>query len=328
MPSVTVVIPLYNKETYVRRAVDSVLAQTFTDFEVIVVNDGSTDNGPALVRQYNDPRVRLIDQENRGVSAARNRGIAEAGGELIAFLDADDEWRPAYLEVVCHLREKYPEAGMYATAYLIRDACGNQRGAGIRGVPSAEDWEGVVANYFRAARLGEPPVTSSSACIPRHVFLDIGGFPEGVTYGEDLDTWTRIAGKYPVAISNVRAVIYHGDDPGRATCCPRVKGTAFHFARWTSYDINPLLVEDFHAYRARCLYWAAKDAVLAGNRAYARRCLAHAQGSECRMRRFLVLSCCFLPTRIATACYGVRRRRARAVRSRALCLAPPSPGLF
>ena len=95
---VSVIIPLFNKAPYVARALHSVLAQTFTDFEVIVVDDGSTDDGGSVVRQFADDRVRMIKQDNGGPGAARNRGLAEAQGEYVAFLDADDCWLPTYLE--------------------------------------------------------------------------------------------------------------------------------------------------------------------------------------------------------------------------------------
>jgi hypothetical protein len=95
---VSVIIPLFNKAPYVARALSSVLAQTFTDFEVIVVDDGSTDGSARVVEQFSDHRLRLIKQDNSGPGAARNRGLAEAQGEFVAFLDADDCWLPAYLE--------------------------------------------------------------------------------------------------------------------------------------------------------------------------------------------------------------------------------------
>src|SRR5215210_566395 len=97
-PRISVVVPLYNKATFVRRTLNSIAQQTYTDFEVIVVDDGSTDGGAGIVLTEGDPRVRVVTQENMGPGAARNRGISEARGELIAFLDADDEWFPRYLE--------------------------------------------------------------------------------------------------------------------------------------------------------------------------------------------------------------------------------------
>ncbi len=96
MPLISVVIPLYNKEPYIKRAIDSILAQKIQDYEIIVIDDGSTDKSAEVVKSFPDPRIRLIQQENAGVSAARNRGIEEAKAELIAFLDADDEWTPIF----------------------------------------------------------------------------------------------------------------------------------------------------------------------------------------------------------------------------------------
>jgi len=103
---VSIVIPLYNKALYVERALDSIGAQTFSDFEVIVVDDGSTDNGASVVARYPDPRVRLITQSNAGPGPARNAGIGEAQGEFVAFLDADDEWLSTYLEESVESLEK------------------------------------------------------------------------------------------------------------------------------------------------------------------------------------------------------------------------------
>ena len=107
VPRVSVIVPLYNKAAYVRRALDSISRQTFTDFEVIVVDDGSTDKGPALVTAFADKRIRMLTQANLGPGAARNRGIERARGELIAFLDADDEWLPNYLEESVRLLDGY-----------------------------------------------------------------------------------------------------------------------------------------------------------------------------------------------------------------------------
>ena len=109
-PTISIVIPLFNKEAYIRRSIDLGFAQTFADFEVIVVDDGSTDDSADIVRRYSDPRIRLIRQENAGVSAARNRGIAAATTPFVALLDADDEWRPGFLEKVSHALSCYPDA--------------------------------------------------------------------------------------------------------------------------------------------------------------------------------------------------------------------------
>ena len=188
---ITVVIPLYNKESSIARALDSVLAQTYQDFEVVVVDDGSTDDGAAVVEQYTDSRIRLICQANAGVSAARNRGIEEANGEYVAFLDADDEWLPEFLEEIVALQQEFLDCRAFATNYII-----NSRGVKsptiLRKIPIQGE-HGVLSNYFEVASCSHPPVCSICVCIERELLQHIGGFPLGITSGEDLLTWARIA---------------------------------------------------------------------------------------------------------------------------------------
>jgi len=222
-PSISVIIPLYNKEPYVARAMSSVLAQTVADFEVIVVDDGSSDDGAEIVERFDDPRLRLVRQENRGASAARNRGAALAGSDLLAFLDADDEWTPSHLEVLLRLAAGYPEAGMLATAYRIVTPDGRSRLPGYRGIPAAP-WEGLLPNYFlslargvKSGLLGEYPVNASVAGIPKRAFLEAGGFPVGYSFGEDIDLLGRIALSHPAAFSWEGEGLYHRDALDR--CC-------------------------------------------------------------------------------------------------------------
>jgi len=211
---VSVVIPLYNKEPHIKKAIDSVLAQKVQDFEIIIVDDGSTDKSARVVKSLTDPRIRLIQQENAGVSAARNRGIEEAKADLIAFLDADDEWTPGFLETVLRLREKYPQAGAYATAYSILKY-GNIKPAKYNAVPSAP-WEGLLPRYFMSLATGEHPVCSSAVCIPKDIFLKVGMFQIGAWWGEDDDLWGRIALKYSIAFSREIGAVYHKEATNRA----------------------------------------------------------------------------------------------------------------
>ncbi len=111
----SVVIPLYNKASHVRRAIESVLAQSVRDFELIVVDDGSTDGGLDVVRSVEDGRIHVVQQQHSGVSAARNRGAQEAAAEVVAFLDADDTWTPEFLKTAMSLRERLPEAAVWGT---------------------------------------------------------------------------------------------------------------------------------------------------------------------------------------------------------------------
>ncbi|WP_082122612.1 glycosyltransferase family 2 protein [Methanoculleus sediminis] len=216
VPGVSVVIPLYNKGPYIVRALNSVLAQTVRDFEVIVVDDGSTDGGAEMVGGFGDPRIRLIRQENRGVSAARNRGIDAARGELVAFLDADDEWTPRHLEALLQLRDKCPQAGAYGTAYLLQENASTIRTPSYSAAIPPEPWEGLLSSYFRDAILGSPPISSSIVAVPRRVLNEMEGFYTGAWYGEDVDLWGRIALKYPIAFTWDGKGIYHTEASNRA----------------------------------------------------------------------------------------------------------------
>lgn len=210
---VSVVVPLYNKARHIQRAISSVLAQTYQAFEIIVVDDGSTDGGGDIVRQITDLRLRLIPQTNAGVSAARNRGIQESSCELIAFLDADDEWMPNHLETLMALRSRYPESGMYATAYRFCEGKKTWRPAFTHCVTDSEG--GLLEDYFRSA-FGPPPVWTSAVMIPKSVFNETGCFPVGVRRGQDLWVWAQIALRYRVAWSPVEGAIYHLSSDNRA----------------------------------------------------------------------------------------------------------------
>ena len=214
MPLVSVVIPLYNKEPHISMTLNSVLSQTFQEFEVIIVDDGSTDKSAKVVKSFTDPRIRLIQQENAGVSAARNKGIEEAKADLIAFLDADDEWTPSFLETVLRLKKKYPEVGAYATAYNILKL-GHLKPAKYNAIPLAP-WEGLLPSYFLSTATGDHPICSSAVCIPKKIFSEVGMFQIGEWWGEDDDLWGRIALKYPIAFSCEIGAIYHKEATNRA----------------------------------------------------------------------------------------------------------------
>lgn len=211
---ISVVIPLYNKEKHIKRAINSVLNQTYQEFEIIVINDGSTDNSVSKVKEINDRRIRLFNQKNGGVSLARNNGIKESKTELVAFLDADDEWKPEFLETIVRLRGKYPQAGIYGTAYEFQTSNGNRIPARYNGIPY-DGWEGIVDDYFKAS-LKDQLLWSSAVAIPRKVFNDVGYFTVGMARGEDLNMWLRIALKYDVAFSNNICAIYYQDADNRA----------------------------------------------------------------------------------------------------------------
>ena len=205
---ISVVMPLYNNRSEVTRALQSILHQTTSDFEVVVVNDGSTDGGEKIVRGLKDGRIRVVDQENKGVSAARNRGVVEAKGELIAFLDADDEWKPNFLETIERLHRVFSACTVFATQYVYRELDGSTRHPILQRVPQGE-WEGVLENYFDVAAHSDPPLWSSAVAVKKSALLTVGGFPEGIAIGEDLLTWARLAadGKIRVLKETMRSFL-------------------------------------------------------------------------------------------------------------------------
>ena len=188
---ISIIIPLYNKEGSIAQALDSVMAQECQDFEVVVVDDGSTDGGAAIVETFDDSRIRLIRQANAGVSVARNRGIEEARGEYVAFLDADDVWMPGFLSEIEALQKEFPQCRAQATNYVF-NSNGVKSPTILRKIPFSGE-RGVLVNYFEVASCSHPPVWTSAVCIERRLLLEIGGFPVSIKSGEDLLTWARVA---------------------------------------------------------------------------------------------------------------------------------------
>lgn len=206
----SVIIPLFNKGPYVKKALDSVLSQTFKDFELIVVDDGSTDESYSIAKwslEGTKVNYKLIQQENTGVSIARNNGVSASHGDYICFLDADDWWAPIFLEKMNSFIEDYPDAGIYGTNYFYVKN-GRQRVC----VTTAQT--GYI-NYCKVyvERL-QMPLTSISIAIPKIVFIGIGGFKPNLKLGEDFDLWVRIALTQKVAFLDEPLAYYYQDsDP-------------------------------------------------------------------------------------------------------------------
>lgn len=206
---ISVIIPLYNKAGSIAQALDSVLAQEYQDFEIVVVDDGSTDGGASVVENYGDVRIRLVRQENAGVSAARNRGIEEARGEYVAFLDADDVWMPGFLSEISALQREFPQCRAQATNYVF-NSNGVKSPTILRKIPFSGE-RGGLPNYFEVASCSHPPVWTSAVCIERALLQEIGGFPVGIKSGEDLLTWARVAVRTDWAYSMREMAQYNFD---------------------------------------------------------------------------------------------------------------------
>jgi Glycosyltransferases involved in cell wall biogenesis len=226
MVEISVIIPLLNKGPYVKRAIDSVLQQEYHDFEIIIVEGGSIDSGPEIIKSIQDPRIRLIRQPTKGVAEARNFGVEVSVGSAVAFLDADDEWFPGHLTTIKKLMRCFPEAGAYTTAYKICDNTGKMRAPKYRAIP-LPPWEGILPNYFLSAVRGEFPVWTSVVCIPKKIYIEMGGFPQGAWWGEDADLWGKIALRYPIAFSWETGAIYHWDAQGRVCSRPSLDEEPF-----------------------------------------------------------------------------------------------------
>ena len=214
-PFFSVVIPLFNKEKYIENTLKSVFNQTFQDFEIIIVNDGSTDNSTSIVSEIKDPRIAIITSKNKGVSHARNLGIGHSNSDKIVFLDADDFWEPFHLENLKAIYQQFPNCGMYATAYA-KEKYGIKFKSIFKGISEDENWKGVIENYFKNS-IANSITSSSSVLIPKPVFKTIGLFNEDYNSGEDTDMWIRIALKYPVAFCNKISVIHNMDAINKIT---------------------------------------------------------------------------------------------------------------
>ena len=229
----SVIIPLYNKAAYVEKTIASVLAQTFTDYELIIVDDGSTDGGGGIAARilkeaypqrlpegegscipagevpipfpFGEGRGEafLLRQHNAGVSAARNNGVAASHGDYLCFLDADDWWEPTFLEKIDSLIKEYPDAGIFGTNYYYVKSGRRQ----VRlDIPTG------YINYCKVyADAMQMPLTSISVAVPRPVFDEVGGFKSFLMLGEDFDVWIRIALKHKVAFLNEPLAYYNQD---------------------------------------------------------------------------------------------------------------------
>lgn len=250
---ISIVIPLYNKELYIQRTLDSVLSQTHTNFECIVV-DSSNDNSTEIVKKYSDPRIcHILSKPRSSHSNARNLGIKMAKSDLIAFLDADDEWAPDHLEALSSLHQKYPDAGVFTTPYIKILNTGLPKAMIFAEIPPPP-WEGYIPRYFLTCSKGDVPIHSSGCAINKRVFHEIGGFDETlIDVGEDQHLWARIALDYPVAFTWKGPILYHTEASGRICNEPReeiIPDPLNHYLEEIidSGNISPELRNDIQAY--------------------------------------------------------------------------------
>ena len=213
----SVVIPLYNKELSIENTILSVLNQSFQEFEILVVNDGSTDNSVNEVEKINDHRIRLINQTNLGVSAARNRGIIEAQFEWIAFLDGDDLWLGNHLEEVANMIIVFPDEKFFSTSFRYSDnrrLFKHKRNSTIF----------KIDRYFKEAAR-ELLVWTGTAVINKQCFISIGFYNTTLKIGEDTELWDRMIRQYGLVKSEIFTAIYRIEAENRTTLSKDLEST-------------------------------------------------------------------------------------------------------
>mgnify|MGYP000941292499 CR=1 FL=1 len=243
MATISIVIPLYNKGFIISETLDSVLAQTFTDFEIIIVNAGSTDNGFEIVSQFSDKRIKLFQQENKGAAAARNLGIEKATGELIAFLDADDYWYPNHLEELFKLYCDFPNCGMYASRYFMKTA--KKKSFKTYYTPEiSNNFKGILPDYFAASTTYRVGLTSAIA-IPYAVLQNNYLFNTKISSGQDLELFTKIAIEKPVAVTHLYTVEYNFSLENQLSKTPIIKKTLMGFEQFEEAEKSNLSLKKF-----------------------------------------------------------------------------------
>ena len=204
----SVIIPLYNKAPYIAKAIESVLGQTYRDVDVIVIDDGSTDQSLEVAKIFENKSITIISQPNSGVSTARNNGVKLAKHPYICFLDADDWWHPTFLEEMKQLITDFPDAGIYGSGYYIVKN-GKERIAPI-GVP--QGFERGIIDYCEVyAKTLCMPIWTGAVIVPKNIFDEEGGFKSQLKLGEDFDLWIRIVLKHKAILVNKPLAYYNQD---------------------------------------------------------------------------------------------------------------------
>lgn len=265
----SIVIPLYNKAPYITDTLKSALAQTFTDFEVIVVDDGSTDDGPALVDALGDPRVRLVRQPNAGVSAARNHGVTLARGEWVAFLDADDWHHPHYLATLLAAQDACPEADTVATGFMPvpdKPAMWPPRWPDHTSPPGVERITDLPARWMKGPSLCTSAVSVRTSRLRQMQPC----FPPGESQGEDLDLWFRLAEQTPIALVQAPLMAYRVEAEGSLTTRHNTLAVPPFLQRMRSRAISggmqPCLRESILWLAAQHEVTLARQAMISGQR--------------------------------------------------------------
>lgn len=240
MPVISVVIPVYNKEKFIENTIYSVLNQTLSDFELIIVDDSSTDKSLSIIDSIKDKRIKTYSIKNSGVSKSRNYGVEKSTSNLIAFLDADDLWKKNHLEQLYKLYLENPNCGMYAMSYMKNINFKSYK----KSYFGLSNFSGILENFFTSSSV-DCIASSSSVMIPLNVFKKINGFNENLKKREDTALWIKIALNYKIAFSTITTVeiviTEHGNHLSKSHENPWCFFDLFKFQEKNNVDLKKFL---------------------------------------------------------------------------------------
>lgn len=230
----SIVIPVFNKANYVAQTLQSVLDQSYTDFEIILVNDGSTDESLAIIEQFKDSRIVIINQVNQGLSAARNTGINAATGRMIVLLDADDLWESNHLKAIASLEKRFPDAKLFGAGYIELYT----NGRAVKPEISLKHTEKplLLPDFFNC-NMHQSLVVPSAFAFKKEIIPKIGDFDTTVTYAEDVDFYIRANLTYAFAYDPEISCNYIADTENQITKSKRSLSQPPNFQKYL--DQNP-----------------------------------------------------------------------------------------
>jgi len=288
LPKISVIIPVYNSKLYIKRAIESILCQTVQEFEIVIVDDGSTDNSISEINKIKDERIKIYQIKHGGVSIARNTGANLAQSDFIAFLDSDDEWTNIFIETVLKLKEKYPQAGIFATTSFLIKRDNQKLNENVL------IFKDVLfeKNYFSYYLKNSEVIHIHGIALFKKIFNEMNGFNEKSAWGEDEDFIFRIALKYPIAYSYTICVIGYLSVNWREKTSKRVLITKEHpFIKNGRKAINEdnipkQMINDLINLISRLQIFSARHNIIAGNFEYARKILNDIDNRYYKLRKF------------------------------------------
>lgn len=239
----SIIIPLYNKELFIEETLKSVFKQSFKDYEILVIDDGSTDASISKIKAFEDARIQIIHQKNQGAAAARNTGIALAKTDYIVFLDADDIWLPNHLEEFKKLLDDYPDCGLYCNRYKTKISNKKLLNTSFN-YSFPDNYRGIIPDFFEASLVNRVAFTSA-VMISKTILSVYGNFDTIISSGQDLDLWVRIAIHKPVAISNKTTAIYRFEIPNSLSKTSFLSKTIIDLDKFESYEAKNKSLKKF-----------------------------------------------------------------------------------